>query len=296
MPVEIRTDPLTGAEVAIVGSRQARPNRPAQGCPFCVGGLEAPEPYQVRAFPNRWPTFPDGRCEVVLFSPRHSGSLAGLGPAGVRAVLDLWAERTEVLGARADVAYVLIFENRGAEVGATIDHPHGQIFAYDRVPELPARELARAAEHGCALCSNGTGNGNGTDERLVAAQGTWRAEVPVAAGYPYALLLYPTVHVADLPSLDEPSRNDLAAVLADGLGRLDRLFDAPMPYMLWVHQRPTDGGEWPQAHLHIEVAPVWRAAGVPRFVAGAELGGGMLVNPVVPEEAAAQLRQVSDRR
>jgi UDPglucose--hexose-1-phosphate uridylyltransferase len=283
--VELRTDPLTGAVVAIVGSRQARPNRPPAGCPFCVGGLEAPEPYQVRAFPNRWPTFPDGRCEVVLFSPDHGGSLAGLGAQGARAVIDLWAERTTALGGRPDVAYVLVFENRGPEVGATIDHPHGQIFAYGEVPELPARELRRALDHGCPLCGTDPG------ERLVTTSGGWRAEVPVAAGYPFALLLSPTEHRPDLPSLSGPERDELAAVLTDALARLDRLFDAPMPYMLWIHQRPTDGGDWPQAHLHVEVAPILRAPGVQRFVAGAELGGGMLINPIVPEDAAARLRE-----
>src|SRR5215831_16366401 len=146
----VRTDPLTGAAVAVVGARQARPNRPSTDCPFCVGGLEAPEPYVVRAFPNRWPSFPDERCEIVLYSPDHYGALWTAGVDGVVRVVDLWAERSAALGARDDIAYVMPFENRGVEVGATIPHPHGQIYAYDVVPPSPARELARLA--GAATC------------------------------------------------------------------------------------------------------------------------------------------------
>ena len=283
--MEVRIDPLTGAPVVIAGARQARPNLPSTGCPFCVGGIEAPETYETKAFPNRWPTFPDGRSEVVLYSPDHDATFASLGVDGARRVVDLWAERTAALGARDDVAYVLVFENRGPEVGATIAHPHGQIFALDDVPDVPRRELERAAELGCQLCDTDPG------DRLVARVDSWRAEVPIAASYPYAVLVAPDAHEPDLPSLGDDDRDALAAVLVEVTGRLDRLFDAPMPYMLWFHQRPASG-VWPQAHVHAEIAPILRAAGVQRFVAGGELGSGLMINPVVPEDAAAQLRSV----
>ena len=94
----------------------------------------------------------------------------------------------------------------------------------------------------------------------------------------------------DLPALDDEGRDGLAAVLVDVFGRLDRLFDAPMPYMAWFHQRPTDGGDWPTAHVHLHVAPLLRAPGTPRYVAAAEVGGGIAFNPVRPEDAAARLR------
>jgi UDPglucose--hexose-1-phosphate uridylyltransferase len=104
------------------------------------------------------------------------------------------------------------------------------------------------------------------------------------------MVVAPTAHEPDLPSMDGSSRDALATVLVDVLGHLDRLFAAPMPYMLWIHQRPTDGRLWPAAHVHAEISPLLRAPGVQRYVAGAELGSGMLINPVVPEEAAAALR------
>jgi UDPglucose--hexose-1-phosphate uridylyltransferase len=281
---DARIDDLTGTTTVMAGSRQHRPNRPAASCPFCVGGLEAPEPYDVLAFPNRWPSYPDGRCEVVLYTPEHDFTFPDLAGPPARLVVDLWAERTEALGSRPDVDYVLVFENRGEEVGATISHPHGQIYAYDHVPDAPLAELRRAARGDCALCPQ-------PDPALVVAGATgWRAWVPAASAYPYALLLAPDVHRPDLPALDGPQRDGLADLLADVLGRLDRLFDAPLPYMLWIHQRPTDGGHWPEAHLHAHVVSPLRSPGVQRYVAAAELGSGEYVNPVVPEDAAAALR------
>jgi UDPglucose--hexose-1-phosphate uridylyltransferase len=275
---ELRVDAHTGIRTYVVGSRQDRPNLPAATCPFCPGGLEAPEPYDVRWFANRWPAMPDARCEVVLYTPEHEATFWSLGVAGARKVIDLWAERTSELGARPEIDYVLVFENRGAEVGATIEHPHGQIYAFDFVPELPVRELGR----GNVFAEPGG--------RLVATAPGWRAWVPEAPKFPYALVLLPDDDVPDLPSLDEVGRDGLAVLLVDVLERLDRLFDAQTPYMLWIHQRPFDGGDWPSSRLHVEIVSPWRARGVARYVAAGELGSGVYFNPVAPEEAARALR------
>jgi UDPglucose--hexose-1-phosphate uridylyltransferase len=275
---DLRADVHTGIRTYVVGSRQVRPNLPVAGCPFCPGGLEAPEPYEVRWFTNRWPAMPDARCEVVLYTPKHDATFWSLGAKGARKIVDLWAERSAALGARPDIAYVLVFENRGAEVGATIEHPHGQIYAFDFVPELPRREL----ERGDLFAEPGN--------RLVAAASGWRAWVPEAPTFPYALVVVPDDRVPDLPSLDDAGRDGLALILVDVLERLDRLFDAPAPYMLWIHQRPFDGEEWPDARVHVEIVSSWRAARVPRYVAAGELGSGVYFNPVPPEEAAQSLR------
>jgi UDPglucose--hexose-1-phosphate uridylyltransferase len=284
--MDIRTDPLTGVQVAVAAHRQHRPNRPSEDCPFCPGGLEAPEPYETHSFVNRWPSYPDDRCEVVLYTSEHDASLWSMGVDRAARVVDLWAARSTALGARDDVRYVLVFENRGAEVGATIPHPHGQVFAYEQVPDHPRRELARAAEAGaCALCAEQPG------ERLVSAHGGWRAWVPWASMYPYGLVVAPVEHLPDLPSLSAQSRRGLAAVLVDVLHRLDALFDSPMPYMMWFHQRPFDGQGWPLAHVHLEIAPPLRDRGLQRYVAGGELGSGLYVNPVAPEDAADALRR-----
>ncbi|HEX4679574.1 MAG TPA: galactose-1-phosphate uridylyltransferase [Gaiellaceae bacterium] len=290
MSSELRYDTLAGEWVGIAGERQSRPNRPPDDCPFCVGGIEAPVPYEVRAFPNRWPMFAPGdpvvlepatgqvpargASEVVLYSPEHDSSLGSLGTAGVRRVIDLWAERTADLLARPEINYVLIFENRGADVGATIPHPHGQIYAFPFVPPVPAREAA-VAEHGCALCAEEPG------ERLVYESEEWRAYVPYASAYPYGLLIAPRTHISGLPELGDDARNGLATLLSDVLPRYDRLFGRPFPYMLWVH---------PGSHLHVHIAPPGRSADALRYVAAGEVGSGTLMNPVVPERAADELR------
>jgi UDPglucose--hexose-1-phosphate uridylyltransferase len=275
---DLRTDEHAGALTYVVDSRQDRPNLPAAGCPFCPGGLEAPDDYDVRFFVNRWPAMPGDRCEVILYTPQHDATFWSLGAEGARKVVDLWADRTAALGARDGVEYVLVFENRGAAVGATIPHPHGQIYAFDFVPDLPRRELLRGDQLG------------DPGARLVAEAPGWRAWVPDAPTFPYALRLVPDEPVPDLPSLDDAGRDGLSQLLVDVLERLDRLFDAETPYMLWIHQRPFDGRDWPGARLHVELVTPWRAPGVMRYVAAGELGSGVYFNPVEPEAAAQALR------
>ncbi len=304
---ELRFDPLTREWVMVVGDRQERPNLPEVGCPFCVGGLEAPEPYEVRAFTNRWPALVPGdavplgaggphgdlvpargAAEVVLYTSDHDSSLGALGRTGIRAVVDLWAARTTDLLARPEVAYVLVFENRGRDVGATIDHPHGQIYAFGFVPPVPRRELDVAEAHGCPLCTLvprevAIGDRVVTDD---TEDGGWLAWVPAASPWPYGTLLAPRTHVDGLAALDDAGRDGFAAVLADVLARYDRLYARPFPYMLWIHQQPDD----PHAHLHVHLAPPRRTADTLRFVAAAEVGSGTYSNPVVPERAAQELR------
>lgn len=280
--LDVRIDPYLGTVVHVVGTRQARPNLPSTGCPFCPGGREAPEPYDVRWFPNRWPAMPGERCDVVLYTSDHDATFASLGVVGARRVIDLWAERTEALGARPDVDSVLVFENRGAEVGATIAHPHGQIYAYDHVPERSLRLLE-------AKWSPDLQPG----ERLVAEHSGWLASVPYASSFPIALSVAPRLQVPDLMALDADARDELATMLIDVLGRLDRLYDRSLPYMMWLNQRPTDGGEWPQAWFNIEIVSPWRSAGVPRFIAAAEVACNEYFNPVIPEVLAEQLRALA---
>ena len=279
------TDPLTGSPTRIVPGRQTRPNLPAGDCPFCPGGTEAPQPYEVRAFSNRWPPLPTDRAEVLLHSPIHDADLGSMPLAQVRRVVDLWAARSSVLGAEPDVSYVLIFENRGAEIGATISHPHGQLYAFEMVPPAALVELDRPADSIADAFDRSQ-----HVERVVEEDDQWSAWVPEAAGWPYELLLAPHEAIPDLPSMTDAERDSLAALLGAMVRRLDALFDAPMPLMMWIHQRPFDGGHWPNARVHLHIAPLLRAPGTARFVAAGELGSGVLFNPIAPAAAAEALR------
>ncbi|MEO6122304.1 MAG: galactose-1-phosphate uridylyltransferase [Ilumatobacteraceae bacterium] len=277
-----RVDSYLGTTVHVVGSRQSRPNLPSVGCPFCPGGLESPDPYDVRWFSNRWPAMPGDRCEVVLYTSQHDATLQSLGVAGVAKVIDLWTARTTELGARDDVDFVLVFENRGAEVGATIAHPHGQIYAYDHVPERPAR-----------LFAAGWQPDHDPGRRAVSTVGSWHAYVPFAPTYPVELVLAPKRLVPNLAELTVVERLDLAGLLVDSMTRLDRLYGAPLPYMMWLMQRPTTAtaeSDHPDAWFHIEIVSPWRARGVSRFIAAAEVAGGEYFNPVSPEDLAERLR------
>ena len=280
---ETRIDPVLGTVVHVVGTRQARPNLPASGCPFCVGGREAPEPYDVGWFQNRWPAMAGDRCEVVLYSPIHDATLPTLGVPGVRKVIDLWANRTEQLGRRDDVDYVLVFENRGAEVGATIAHPHGQIYAYDHVPTRQARRLAA-----------GWAPDKAPDDRLITEVDGWRSWVPYAPTFPVSVEVAPIERVPGLTMLDDAGRDGFAAMLTDVLARLDRLYGAPLPYMMWLNQRPTNSASavagFDQAWFNVEIVSPWRSAGVQRFIAAAEVASEEYFNPVIPEDVAAKLR------
>ena len=276
-----RTDPYLGTVVHVVGTRQARPNLPSVGCPFCPGGIEAPDPYEVRWFRNRWPAMAGDRCEVVLYTPEHDASLWSLGVEGVGKVIDLWTERTRELGQRDDVKFVLVFENRGAQVGATIAHPHGQIYAYDHVPRRPAQSFAAGWQPDAAA-----------GERRIVTHGGWDAYVPLAPTYPVAVTLAPRDRVADLAGLTVAGRRDLATMLVDLFSRLDRLYDTPLPYMMWIMQQPTDGADWPNPWLHIEIVSPWRAALVQRYIAAAEVACDEFFNPVIPEDLADRLRQL----
>jgi UDPglucose--hexose-1-phosphate uridylyltransferase len=220
------------------------------------------------------------RCEVVLYTPEHDASFSSLGVDGAGKVIDLWAERTRRLGERDDVEYVLVFENRGAEVGATITHPHGQIYAYDHVPSRQRRRLDAGWRPDPA-----------PGDRLVKEIDGWISYVPFAPTFPIALEIAPLHHVRDLPSMSRDDREGLAEVLVDVFARLDRMYERPLPYMMWLNQRPTVSvGTDDDAWFGIELVSPWRSDGVQRFIAAAEVASEEYFNPVVPEDVADRLR------
>ena len=314
MSGELRFDRLTGQWVNISAHRQSRPNLPSTGCPFCVGGLEAPEPYDTKAFVNRWPAFVPGdpvdlgaleaagvdlgaavgASEVILYSPVHDASLASLGWQQVRKVVDLWAQRSEELLARPEVEYALVFESRGAEVGATIHHPHGQIYAFGFTPPAALVEAERTRhDGGCVVCAEVERERGDGDRVLWDGDGVV-AWVPYASAHPYGVNIVAADHLGRLGDLDDAARDGLARALTAVLSGYENLWaDDPnrseiFPYLMWFHQEPsTRTGDY---HLHVHLAPPQRAPGVSRFIAAGEVGSGTMSNPVAPEAAAQVLR------
>ena len=189
---------------------------------------------------------------------------------------------------------MLVFESRGEEVGATIHHPHGQIYAFPFVPPAPAAVATRSRDHGCGVCAEIV-HENADPRRIVGTFGDWMAWVPFASGYPYGVRIASRTHVGGLADLDDGGRDGLAAALVDVLGRYDRLWAGEpnrseiFPYLMWLWQAPSRHvGEY---HLIVHLAPPQRAPGLARFIAAGEVGSGTLSNPVVPEDAASTLRE-----
>ncbi len=283
MAGDIRIDEYLGTHVHVVAARQNRPVTTGdQACPFCVGGLEAPEPYTVRAFPNRWPALGEARCEVVLYSPDHDATFASIGETGARSVIDTWAERTTALRALDNVEYVVVFENRGAEIGATISHPHGQIYAFDHVPSRPQR-----------LITAGWTPDLAPGDRLVADNEFFIAYTQTASVHPVSITVAPKTRVADIPSLSAQQRDSLASIMVDLFDRLDNLYDAPLPYMMWFLQAPTSGNS--NVWMNLEIVSPWRAPHLHRYIAAVEVATEEYFNPVDPAELARRLRALASK-
>ncbi|MER6130841.1 galactose-1-phosphate uridylyltransferase [Streptomyces sp. NPDC001815] len=311
---EVRRDPLLGDAVAIASHRQGRTyHPPADECPLCPSEgdrlSEIPDSsYDVAVFENRFPSLAgdSGRCEVVCFTSDHDVSFAGLTEEQAGLVLEAWTDRTAELSNLPSVEQVFCFENRGAEIGVTLGHPHGQIYAYPFTTPRTALMLRSLAAH-----KEATGGENLFDavlerelagERVVLETEHWVAFVPYTAHWPYEVHLYPRHRVADLLGLDEDARTEFPKVYLELLRRFDRIFgegEPPTPYISAWHQAPFgtleefDGVVREDFALHLELFTIRRTSGKLKFLAGSESGMSVFINDVPPESAAQRLREVA---
>ncbi|WP_331742662.1 galactose-1-phosphate uridylyltransferase (plasmid) [Streptomyces sp. NBC_00868] len=312
---ELRWDPTVEEWVVMAAHRKARPADAAAHCPLCPStpgaATEIPaHDYDVAVFENRYPALRStdggpgdpgaalampagGRCEVMAFGSEHETSLARMTEQRVRTVIEAWADRTRELNALPEVEQVVCFENRGSEIGATLAHPHGQIYAYPFVPSRFER-MQRAARHahargtGCVFCSV-LKTELAAGHRIVARSRHWTSFVPHAARWPYEVHLYANRHVPDLAALTEEERADLTGSYRSLLRRFETVAEAPLPYMaLWI-QAPARG-ERELGHLHAQVFSDRATPLKPKRLAAGELGAGTFISEVEPERAAAALR------
>jgi UDPglucose--hexose-1-phosphate uridylyltransferase len=319
----LRWHPLRGEWVTYAAHRQSRTFQPPPQYDPLSATLDPAEPtelppgdWQVAVFDNRFPalggagtasvpslsvpTAPaEGHCEVVVYTPDREGSLGALSLDHLELLLSVWGDRTRRLGARADVRYVFPFENRGAEVGATLHHPHGQIYAYPLVPPVPARmqEQSRAflTEHGKGLLQTMIGAECVDGARLLYQGRHAVAFVPVCARYPYESWVAPIRAVPQFGDLDDLERADVARALKTVLLKYDGLWERPLPYLMAWYQAPSDGMEHPEAHLHAQLYPPFRSADRLKYLAGTELGAGFYAMDALPEDTARELQAVGVR-
>jgi UDPglucose--hexose-1-phosphate uridylyltransferase len=302
---ELRFEELRGEWVDYAIHRQDRTFLPSEEhCPLCPtrpGGppTEIPYPaFEIAVFENRFPAFesPHGAAEVVVYTDRHRGSFATLAPRRARALMRVWRARYEELGARADVEYVLIFENRGVDVGVTLHHPHGQIYAYPFLPPVPVAE--RAADRrlgGCATCTL-LGRELDDGRRIVHENERASVYVPYAARWPYEAHVVLRAHRPSLANCEPVELDALAEALQALTRGYDAMFARPFPYVMVVHQAPTaDRAAEREGHLHVEFYPPLRTAHKLKYLAGSEQGGGVFVADTLPEESAVALREAIGR-
>jgi UDPglucose--hexose-1-phosphate uridylyltransferase len=236
-----------------------------------------------------------GTCRVVCFSPRHDLTLAEMAVDDLATVVDVWVEQYEDLGARPEIGYVQIFENRGAMMGASNPHPHGQIWATEHLPLNVAREQESQAEYyaanGRTLLADYLALELADGARIICANDHFVALVPFWAVWPFEALVISRRAAGALPDLAPAARAGLADILKQLTTRYDNLFQVSFPYSMGFHQRPTDGAAHPEWHLHAHFyPPLLRSATVRKFMVGFEL----LAEPqrdITAESAAERLRE-----
>jgi UDPglucose--hexose-1-phosphate uridylyltransferase len=316
----MRWHPLRGEWVAYASHRQHRTFLPpAEYNPLApmtdaAVPTEVPSgPWDCAVFENLFPTFaleahdpPElaiatapaaGTCEVVVFTQDAQATLGTLPLWHLELVVDVWADRYEVLGADDRVQYVFPFENRGVEVGVTLHHPHGQIYAYPFVPPVPARELERQRahfdQHGRGLVEDVVASERAEGLRMLYDGPHVAAFMPAFARYSYEVWVAPRRPAPSFAALDRAERADFARALKTVLLKFDGLWRRPFPYILAIHQAPTDGRAHPESHLHAEFYPALRMPGRLKYLAGSETGAGVFTADTVPEEKVKELQAVA---
>ena len=315
---ELRWHPLTKDWVMIASHRQGRPQMPRNWCPFCPSGGKVPD-YEVMEYDNDFPALsqyppePDpvgtdffrtapayGKCEVILYSPKHTITLPELPLPHIRKLVDLWTDRFEAISLDESVKYVFIFENRGEVVGVTMPHPHGQIYGYPWIPKKIELEIASAKEHHaatgeCIFCRM-IREEQEQKERVIFENEHFSVVLPFFTEYPYGVYIYARRHYQNLTQMTDPEKSALAATLRDTVGMLDTLFDKPFPYMMCMHQNPVNSGDFTgDYHFHIEFFPPMRSGDKQKFNAASETGVWAHCNPTAPEEKAVELRAAHAR-
>jgi UDPglucose--hexose-1-phosphate uridylyltransferase len=322
---ELRYDSLVGEWVVIAAHRQNRIFLPPKElCPLCPtsenpGDLltEIPEAsFEVVVFDNRGPSFrapntnfelPEalstqtaegvsaGKCEVICFAAEHGKSLKDLSPTQVRVILEAWKDRVRELSQLSYIAHIAPFENRGEEVGVTLSHPHGQIYAYPFIPPRVEKSFAAAKEHlartGKVLLDDVVAREIKDEERIVARNEHWVAYVPYAARYPFEIHLAPIKSVADLAELGDAASAAFPEIALEILNRLDGVFGIEMAYIAAWHQAPVRVGR-DSMRLHWQITSVRRQPGKLKYLAGSESAMGAFIMDLKPEQSAAQLREV----
>src|SRR5437899_4074350 len=239
-----------------------------------------------------------GAARVVCYTPRHDHTLAELPESEVLGLLQALQAQYRELGAQAGVQHVLVFENKGEVVGVSNPHPHCQIYAtsfvFKTIEQEAEAQAVHLTAHGRPLFQDILSAEEADGRRLLVRRNLALSFIPYFARYPYETFVAPRATRDSLADLTPPELRDFAAVLRETLIRLDNLWRMPFPYVMVLHQAPTDGSLYPGFHFHIQIHPPLRKPGLLKHLAGPEIGGGNFLNDAAPEEKAAELQAVAN--
>jgi UDPglucose--hexose-1-phosphate uridylyltransferase len=317
---ELRWNPLLRTWTMVAANRQNRPLMPKDWCPFCPGpGKKVPTDFEVLLYPNDFPALSglnqpslqmpppwilykteeaNGACEVILYSPDHDVQLHQLSEEHLRKLVDLWSDRMEYFRSQEIVKYVFEFENRGSEVGVTMPHPHGQLYAYPFVPLKLETELRNCRDYfnesGRNLLADMLHTELAEGQRLIFETDHFAVFLPHFTDYPYGIFIVPKVDIIWIDELNTAQRSEFGLVLRDISGMFDALFDRPFPYMMCFHQGAVNSPEWEDQRVyyrfHVEFYPPLRASNAIKYYASSEMGAWAAANTRAVEETAIELR------
>ena len=317
---ELRWNPIKRDWVITATHRQDRTFKPPEDyCPLCPteeGGFptEVPaEDYDLVVFENKFPSlqspppepavsgsdiYPveesEGICEVVLFTSDHGGVMSQKPVSRFHKLIKVWRDRYQELGEKDFIDYVYIFENKGEEVGVTLDHPHGQIYAYPFIPPKIQTELDSSQQHleesgNCLFCDV-LAEEKEDGRRIILENDSFTAVIPFFARYTYEVHIYANKHLPSFNDFTAKEEKDLAAIMKTLLMKYDNLFDFVFPYIMAIHQQPSDGTGEDYSHFHIEFYPPYRTENKLKYLAGSEAGAGTFINGSMAEDKAEELR------
>ncbi|MGG1573013.1 galactose-1-phosphate uridylyltransferase [Fictibacillus sp. NRS-1165] len=317
---ELRYNPLLKDWTMVAASRQNRPHMPKDFCPFCPGSGKVPDEYEVHLYHNDFPVLssnppkPDdvggglyqtreayGKCEVVLYSPGHYDTIPDLSPNHMKKLMDLWTETFAKLDQDPNHEYVMIFENRGEEVGVTMPHPHGQVYAYPFIPLKVKTELEACKEYFVEkqrnLFDDMIAEEKRFGERVLLESEHFIAFIPFFTDYPYGAYIVSKEGKTAMTEFGEEEKQELGNMLQEMVGGMDQIYDKLFPYMMVMHQRPSNSDDSYEDfyRFHIEFYPPLRAHDKLKFNSSSETGGWAAANPTKVEENAEILRQCIKR-
>lgn len=320
---ELRWNPLLKDWIMVASNRQSRPQMPKDWCPFCPGSGKVPDHYDVHRYPNDFPALsgnppePDavdtdplfqvapsyGKCEVLLYSPDHHGTVAGLSDEHVHKLARMWRQVFDEMRADDKIKYCYIFENRGAAVGVTMPHPHGQAYGYPFLPKKLEQEYEAAREHfaqtgSCLFCELLAAEKK-AGRRILFENEHFTVYVPFFSQLTYGAHVCANRHVANIGEMTDAELDSLGETVRAVNGMYDSLFDTLFPYMMCMHNSPINTGDDKAVadsyHFHIEFMPPMRSATVQQFQASSESGAGAWCNPNCPEDKALELKAAYEK-